>query len=103
MTTTPIGKVESLLVPRAASTTPVTKDSPLPGMISKRGDPEAEIRAKQRVRYQSFDMRDLGDLAELERIETMAWRNQGVYILERKNYTFMDKMYFLVQYIEESE
>lgn len=102
MTTTPIGKVESLLS-KPASTIPVTKDNPLPGMVRRGVDPEAAIRAKQRVRYQSFDMRDLGDLAELERIETKAWRNEGVYILERKNYTFMDKMYFLVQYIEESE
>lgn len=101
MTTTPIGKTDSTI--RAASTTPVTNDNPLPGMVRRGGDPEAVIRAKQQIRYQSFDMRDLGDVAELERIETRAWRGQGIYIIDYKNYIFMDKMFYLVKYVEDAE
>lgn len=102
MSTTPIGKVESLLG-QTARTTPVTNENPLPGMVRKGQDPELVMRQKQRVRFQRFNMSDPGDMAELERIETKAWRGQGTYLIEEKNYIFMDVMYYLIKYIEDAE
>jgi hypothetical protein len=103
MSTTPIGKGAAAASPTQAFTAPVTNENPLPGIMRKTGNSENEFYKRCRVRYQSFDMRDLADLAELERIETKALRGEGLYITDYKNYTFMDKMYYLVKYIEEDK
>jgi hypothetical protein len=58
---------------------------------------------KYRVRYQKLDMDDLGDISELEKIETRAIHNAGVYILSKKDFTFMDKMFVLISYLEETK
>jgi len=101
MATSPIGNLDGSSL-KAASTTAITKDNPLPGL--GRGSKQMVMDPKkQRIRYQSFDLRDPGDIAELERIETKAWRDEGVYIIDKKNYVFMDKMFFLVQYVEDAE
>ena len=81
----------------------VTKIDPvtLPGFVpeaSKAFDAE-----KHRVRYSKIDMDDLGSIAELEILETRALRNQGVYILSKEKFTFMDKIFLLVQYIERDD
>jgi hypothetical protein len=101
MTTTPIGNLDGSSL-RFASTTAITKESPLPGM-ARAGKQSIMDPKKQRIRYQSFDLRDNVDIAELERIETKAWRDEGIYIIDKKNYVFMDRMFFLVQYVEDSE
>lgn len=70
----------------------------LPGFVPDSNKTfEAE---KHRVRYSKIDMDDLGSIAELEILETRALRNQGVYILSKEKFTFMDKIFLLVQYIE---
>lgn len=100
MATTPIGNLDGSTL-RAASTTAITKESPLPGMA--RANKSAVLDPKkQRVRFQKFNMSDSADMAELERIQTMAWRDEGVYIIEEKNYVFMDIMYYMVKYIEDA-
>lgn len=100
MATTPIGNLDGSSL-RAASTSTITKDNPLPGMTR----PKATIidPAKQRVRFQKFNMSDPLDMSELERIQTKAWRGEGVYLIEEKNYVFMDIMYYLIKYIEDAE
>lgn len=100
MATTPIGNLDGTSL-RVASTTAITKESPLPGM-ARAGKNLVMDPKKQRIRYQSFDLRDSADIAELERIETKAWRDEGIYIIDKKNYVFMDKMFFLVQYVEDA-
>jgi len=56
--------------------------------------------SKHRVRYVKIDLDDLGSIAELEQIETKALRNEGMYVLSKERFNFMDKMYIVVQYIE---
>lgn len=56
-----------------------------------------------KIRYLKIDMDDLSSVADLERIETKAIRNEGVYILGKKEFIFMDKIFILVNYMEESE
>jgi len=92
---TNIGQVEQNLL-KPASTTSL-KDSPLPGFIPGKAKDSAQ---QYRVRYQNICVRDPADLAELEKIETKAWRGEDVYVLDKKNYVFMDQMWILVQYLE---
>ena len=83
---------------KSASTNPLEPGS-LPGMLpaSKNvWDPD-----KFRVRYQKLNLDDASDIIELETIETKALRNRGVYILSKKDFLFMDKIFMLVTYIEE--
>jgi hypothetical protein len=54
-----------------------------------------------KVRYQKLDMDKPGDIGELELIETKAVRNQGIYVLSKKEFSFMDKMFILINYLEE--
>ena len=78
----------------------VTKIDPvtIPGYVPDSN--KAFDADKHRVRYSKIDMDDLGSIAGLEILETRALRNQGVYILSKEKFTFMDKIFLLVQYIE---
>jgi hypothetical protein len=53
-----------------------------------------------RVRYAQIDIMDPGSRAELEIIETKAVKGQGVIILTKDKFTFMDKYYMVVSYLE---
>lgn len=100
MAVTPLGNLDGTSL-KEAGTVAITKDTPLPGMGRGRApilDPK-----RQRVRYDSFNMREPLDLEKLEKIETKAWRNEGIYILDIKDYTWMDTMFYLVKYIEDIE
>lgn len=55
---------------------------------------------KYRVRYQKFNLDDLADIAELEKIETKGVRGDGVFVLSKKDFIFMDKIFMLVNYLE---
>lgn len=81
----------------------ITKIDPvtIPGFVPDGG--KAFEVEKHRVRYSKIDMDDLGSIAELEILETRALRNQGVYILSKEKFTFMDKIFLLVQYIERDD
>ncbi len=56
---------------------------------------------KVRVRYGKFNLDDLADVAELERIETKNLRGEGIFISAKKDFFFMDKIFMLVTYVEE--
>ena len=55
---------------------------------------------KYKVRYTKVDFDDLGSIAELEILETRAIRNEGVFILSKEKFNFMDKVFMLVGYLE---
>ena len=55
---------------------------------------------KHRIRYAKIDLDDLASISELEILETKALRNDGVYILSKEKFPFMDKVMIVVQYIE---
>lgn len=57
---------------------------------------------KLRVRYLKLDMDDLADISELEKIETKSIRNEGCYVMAKKEFIFMDRIFILVQYLEEA-
>lgn len=79
---------------------PVT-DNGIPGFLPKAS--ASGGMEKMRMRYQKFDMDELGDVSELERLMTKSIRNQGVFILSKKDFIFMDRMFMLVEYMEEVE
>lgn len=56
--------------------------------------------SKYRVKYSKIDFDDLGSIAELEILETRAIRNEGVYILSKEKFIFMDKCFQIVGYLE---
>lgn len=69
----------------------------IPGFVPDNKGFDAD---KHRIRYSKIDLDDLGSIAELELLETRALRNQGVYILNKEKFPFMDKVFIIVQYIE---
>lgn len=74
----------------------------LPGFFpsAKTGGVDA---SKMRVRYLKLDMDQLGDITELEKLETKAIRDQGIYILSKERFVFMDRILMLVQFLERIE
>lgn len=55
---------------------------------------------KYSVRYCKIDFDDIASITDLEILETKAIRNQGVYILSKEKFVFMDKCYLIVGYLE---
>lgn len=55
---------------------------------------------KHRIRYSKIDLDDPGSIAELEILETRAIRNEGIYIIGKEKFPFMDKVMIVVQYLE---
>lgn len=93
----PIGNLTGSSLKLGGNTSALDPNA-IPGFLpsSKGGFKSSDYR----VRYQMFNMKELGDIAELEKIETKAFRDEGTYVLDKKNYVFMDTMYFIVQYVE---
>jgi hypothetical protein len=52
------------------------------------------------VKYAQIDIMDPGSRAELEIIETKAVKGQGIIILTKDKFTFMDKYYMVVSYLQ---
>lgn len=92
-----IGNVDGSTLKKAATTS--LKDDPMqiPGFVPGKGKSTKDTR----VRFGRFNMSELADVAELEKIETKAIRGDGVWILKEQTYVFMQDMYYVVQYIEE--
>jgi hypothetical protein len=83
------------------TTSPVEPGS-LPGILPllPKGawDPD-----KFKIRYQKLDLDQPGDVTELESIETRAIRNRGVYVISKKDFVFMDRIFMLICYMEEDQ
>lgn len=85
---------------KGGDTSPITADS-LPGILPTKNKGEIDPE-KFAVRYQKLNMDEPGDIIELERIETKALRNRGIYVFSTERFIFMDKIFMLVKYIEET-
>ena len=72
----------------------------IPGFVPDQN--KAFDAQKHRIRYSKIDLDDPGSIAELEILETKALRNEGVYVLSKERFNFMDKMFIVVQYIEKT-
>lgn len=72
----------------------------LPDILAAAGKKAA---SKYRVRYQKLNMDELGDISELERIETKVIQGEDLFVLSKKEFLFMDKVYILVSYLEPTE
>lgn len=55
---------------------------------------------KYRVRYLRVDFAEAGDVAQLEEVETRGLAGKEVVIMSKEKYTFMDKFFFIVCYLE---
>ncbi len=55
---------------------------------------------KYRVRYSKIDMDDPGSVAELEILETQGLKGTETVILSKDKFTFMDKYFLIVCYLE---
>lgn len=78
----------------------ITKIDPvtLPGFVPDTG--KGFDAQQHRIRYLKIDLDDLGAITELEQLETKALRNEGVYVLSKEKYTFLEKFFLVVQYVE---
>jgi hypothetical protein len=104
MTTTPLnGQGPIPDTPKNKATTTSLKDDPgaLPGFLP-RPEPGALNFDNYAVRYQKLDLDELADVTELEKIETKAIRNQGIFVLSKKDFTFMDRIFVIISYLEEN-
>jgi hypothetical protein len=76
----------------------IQEENTFPGFGPKKVD-DSDV-TNYRVRYAQIDIMDPGSRAELEIIETRAIKNQGVIVLTKDTFTFMDKYYMVVSYLE---
>ncbi len=53
-----------------------------------------------RVRYSKIDTDDPGSIAELEILETKGLAGKEIVVLKKESWTFMDKFFILVSYLE---
>jgi hypothetical protein len=56
--------------------------------------------SKFRVRYMKTDMDDTGSITDLEIIETKGLKGEEIVVLNKHIYTFMDKVFVLVTFLE---
>lgn len=56
-----------------------------------------------RVRYIKLDMDDPGSVAEAEIIETRGLAGIDIVVLNKDKFTFMDKYFLIIQYLEKKE
>jgi hypothetical protein len=56
-----------------------------------------------RVRYIKLDMDDPGSVAEAEIIETKGLAGKEIVVLAKDKFTFMDKYFLIIQYLELKE
>lgn len=73
----------------------IPNESPMPGMSSQ---PNPAI--DYNVKYMKIDLDDPGDKMDLQDIETRALRDAGVQILTRDKFTFMDRYFMIISYME---
>jgi hypothetical protein len=76
----------------------VSEDTGFPGFGPKKID-ENDL-SNYRVKYAMVDLMDPGSRAELEIIETKAVKGQGVIVLTKDKYSFMDKFFIVISYLE---
>lgn len=93
MASDPFANLDTSRAPSVSKIDPVT----IPGFVPSKPGFEAD---KHRVRYLKVDLDDLAALSELEILETKVLQGRDVYVLDKTKYSFMDKMYILVQYVE---
>jgi hypothetical protein len=74
------------------------ESSVFPGFGSRKVD-ENDFK-NYRVRYALIDVMDPGSRAELEIVETKAVQGKGVVVLTKDTYTFMDKFFIVISYLE---
>lgn len=80
----------------------VTEDpSNFPGFGHKKID--VRDMNNYNVRYAKIDMDDLGSRTEIELLETRAIQDRGIVILTKDKFTFMDKYFMIISYLELSE
>lgn len=80
----------------------ITKIDPItiPG-FGPTADKEFEAE-KYSVKYVKIDMDNPSAITLLEQLETDALRNNGIYILNKDKFTFMDRYFLIVSYLEEA-
>lgn len=85
-----------------ASSQPVKVETiSLPGFAPQNSD-NFDV-TKFRVRYCKIDLDDPGAVAELEILETKGLEGIDIVILNKQSFTFMDKMFYIVTYLEKKE
>lgn len=72
----------------------------MPGFSLKKGRDDDFSRGG--VRYSKIDLDDPGSRTELEILETRALRDEGITLLTKEKFTFMDKFFIIVSYFEET-
>lgn len=71
----------------------------IPGFGPKLQDSGLDFN-KYSVKYSKIDFDDPSSIACLEILETRAMRNDGVFILTKEKFNFMDKCFLIVGYLE---
>ena len=102
MSITSFGTLDNLDVTKKGGSISPIEPGSLPGLLPTPYKDAIDLN-KFKVRYQKLDMDELGDIAELEKIETKAIRNEGVYVLMKKDFVFMDRVLMLISYLEKDE
>lgn len=87
----------------AAATMPMKVETlSLPGFGPGNSDAKFDP-LNYRVRYGKYDLDDMGSVSELELVETAGLAAVDIVVLTKDKFTFMDKYYMIVTYLEKIE
>ncbi|MNK09974.1 hypothetical protein D3C87_279840 [compost metagenome] len=79
----------------------ITEEPSFPGFGRKKID--TKDFNNYSVRYAKIDMDDPASRLELESLETRAIQDRGIVVLTKDKFTFMDKYFMIVSYLELNE
>ena len=72
----------------------------LPGISEKLGDNGMPKIDGYSVKYFKADLNEVSDVMTLQQIETQALKGDEIVLLDRDKFTFMEKMFIIVRYME---
>lgn len=77
------------------------EELPIPGMTPKSGAASVDLKDYS-VKYYKANLDEPSDTTHLQDIETRGIRGDGIVVLTREKFTFMDKFFLVIQYMEKN-
>jgi hypothetical protein len=79
-----------------------SKETGMPGISEFTSPKTQNPYANYNVKYLKIDMDSPTAVGDLQSIETRALRGENVAILTRDKFTFMDRYFMIISYLEEN-
>jgi hypothetical protein len=76
------------------------EEMPVPSMADGLKNVSSKDLDGYSIKYIKADMDDLAAVADLQRVETLGLRGDSIILLNRDKYTFLERYFIVLQYME---